>query len=144
MIMLIGVFSLIIKLSTEVGGMGNMINLASRRLDVGYFRIDPRIRYQFWNTGIALFAVFLFSILQQPGCQGISCAPTLKAERQIVIVAGILTGIFCFFISFEGVAIYAYYSSIGCDPLASGRIDNVNQLIPLTVIDLFSSLPGLS
>ena len=31
-----------------------------------------------------------------------------------------------------------------CDPIASGRINNHNQLVPLTLSDLFSSVHGSS
>ena len=37
---------------------------------------------------------------------------------------------------------FAYYSSIGCEPLASGRISNINEIIPTAVVDLFGHMPG--
>ena len=35
--------------------------------------------------------------------------------------------------SIEGVIAYAYYDSIGCDPLASGQIKNPNQVVKLVL-----------
>ena len=44
---------------------------------------------------------------------------------------------------FQGVTIYGYFTEKGCDPLASGEVPNINQLIPFTVMELFDSVPGL-
>ena len=44
---------------------------------------------------------------------------------------------------FQGVTIYGYFTEKGCDPLASGEVPNINQLIPFTVMELFNSVPGL-
>ena len=44
---------------------------------------------------------------------------------------------------FQGVTINGYFTEKGCDPLASGEVPNINQLIPFTVMELFDSVPGL-
>jgi sodium-coupled monocarboxylate transporter 8/12 len=43
----------------------------------------------------------------------------------------------------QGLAIFAYFSNKGCDPLASGQVKNLNQIIPFTMLELFHDYPGL-
>jgi len=46
-------------------------------------------------------------------------------------------------VMFQGLTIFAYYSNKRCDPLASGQVGNLNQIIPFTVLELFHDYPGL-
>lgn len=41
-----------------------------------------------------------------------------------------------------GLVCYALYES--CDPIASGEIDRIDQLIPHTALNLFDGIPGIT
>ena len=45
----------------------------------------------------------------------------------------------------SGVVMFAYYATEGCDPFTSKQVANVNQLIPLFVVEVlhYPGLPGL-
>ena len=43
---------------------------------------------------------------------------------------------------FSGIVVYSHYSSLGCDPLASGKIYSPNQIISYYVADQLS-FPGV-
>ena len=143
LIMFTGVFAVIIKCTTMTGGIDNVIRLASSRLQMDDFRVDPTIRYQFWNLTFGSLTVFFVSLCQQPGIQRINSSPDLKSAKWMCAVAGALYVILSFLICTEGVMMYAYYDFHKCDPLASGRIDSSNKLVPLIVADLFGTVPGL-
>ena len=143
-IMAIGVFGVLIKSSVEVGGMSSIFDLASSRINMDDFRLDPTIRYQFWNLSFGAFMGFLVTCFQQPGIQRINSTRTSTHARRLYILSGIVYAILALCVYFEGVAIFAFYSNNICDPLASGRIKSTNQLVPLAVSDLFSTIPGLS
>ena len=70
--------------------------------------------------------------------------PTVKSARTVLALASIIKSVVTFMVTFEGVAIFAYYSYMECGPIASGRIRNYNELIPLAISDLFAKVPGLS
>ena len=144
MIMAMGVTALIAKSCLEVGGMSNVLRLASSRLNMNDFRIDPTIRYQFWNLTFGSFMSTLVTCFQQPGIQRINSTPSIVSARRLCALSGVLNALLAFCVCFEGVSIFALYSYRRCDPLSSGRIQSTNQLIPLAVSDLFSSIPGLS
>ncbi|XP_046372370.2 sodium-coupled monocarboxylate transporter 1-like [Haliotis rufescens] len=52
-----------------------------------------------------------------------------------------LTGVICVV---EGIVAYGYYYHKRCDPVASKQLASPNQIVPLLILDLFRSMPGMS
>ena len=52
----------------------------------------------------------------------------------------LINGMACF----TGLVVCAYYSMIQCDPMASGRIANGNQILPHFVTTIFAHAPGFT
>ena len=143
-IMFTGVFGILIKSTIDVGGSTKVFELAASRVNMADFRVDPTVRYHFWNLSICTFTMYLAGCYQQPGVQRINSTPDVKSARRLYAISGPLYGIFALVVCFEGVTIYAYYAMKRCDPLGSNRIDGINEIVPVAILDLFSSLPGLS
>ena len=60
----------------------------------------------------------------------------------MIVVASLGFFIFKFLSCLSGLVVYAFYSKLGCDPLASGKIYSPNQIISYYVADQLS-LPGI-
>ena len=138
----LGVLATLTRSTIEAGGPSAVTALSQGRYDVSDIRLDPTIRYTLWSCSIGAITQFMILFFSQMGLQRITSTPT---TRTAYIMVAITTPVYCLFIllvSFEGVAIFAYYSSIGCEPLASGRLSNINQIIPTAVVDLFGHMPG--
>ena len=61
-----------------------------------------------------------------------------------MLVATLGVFIFKFLSCLSGLVVYAFYSSVGCDPLAAGKIYSPNQIISYYVADQldFPGIPG--
>ena len=141
-VMVTGILATLIKSTIDAGGPSAVSELSNGRLDVADFRLDPTIRLTLWSVIFGSITQFMIIIFSQMGLQRINSTPDLKTAY---IMFGISTPIYCLFITcvcLEGVTIFAYYSSIGCEPLASGRITNINEVVPTAVLDLFGHMPG--
>ena len=114
-----GVLAVIIKCVLHVGGMPELYNLGSSRFDMNAFGVDPTIRYTFWNMTFARFANNLVDCYNQPGIQRIRSIPTIKSAWTVFALASSIKSVVTFSMCFEGVAIFAYYSYIECDPIFS-------------------------
>ena len=137
-----GIIATLTRSTIEAGGPSAFNALSNGRFEISDIRLDPTIRHTIWSTSIGSITQFMIIFFSQMGLQRISATPNTKTAY---IMVAITTPVYCLFlllVSFEGVAIFAYYSSIGCEPLASGRISNINQIIPMAVIDLFGHMPG--
>lgn len=142
-VMLCGITAILIATTTTVGGPSAIYSLAEERFQVSDFRLDPTVRYTVWNCVFGPITQFMVLFFTQAGLQRIKSTPTTRSTYVMFLIA---TPFYCFFAVpcfFEGIAIFAYYSSIGCDPLASGRILDINEIVPTAVMDLFGDMPGL-
>jgi len=147
-VMAAGVIAVVVKGVIDVGGFDVMweLNEKGGRLDVWEFDTDPLIRHSFWGLTVGGMVGWLSTYgVNQASVQRYSSLPTLNKARATVLlnIPGIL--IFMTICVLSGMVIYAYYASIGCDPLASGIIDNPNQLIAYFVMDRLAipGIPGL-
>ena len=141
-VMVTGILATLIKSVKESGGPSRVYSLAEERFDVADFRFDPTLRYTFWMTTFGPITQFLVMFFTQAGFQRIKSTPTARSTYIVFILSGPIYCMFALFCFFEGVSIFAYYSSTGCDPLASGKIRNINEIVPYAVTDLFSTMPG--
>ena len=142
LVMVTGILATLIKSVKESGGPSKVYSLAEKRFDVADFRLDPTLRYTFWMTTFGPITQFLIMFFTQAGLQRIKSTPTARSTYIVFVLSGPIYCIFAMFCFFEGVSIFAYYSSTGCDPLASGKIRNINEIVPYAVLDLFGTMPG--
>ena len=88
------------------------------------------------GTYLSLYAV------SQAQVQRLCSVKSLKeAQRSLWWQWPILTSL-SLTTSFSGLVIYWYYQK--CDPLASGRISNRDQNMPMYVIDALGNIPGIA
>ena len=141
-VMVTGILATLIKSTTEAGGPSEIYVLAKSRFNAADFRMDPTLRYTFWILTFGPITQFLVMFFTQAGLQRIKSTPTARNTYWMLVISGPIYCIFATLTAIEGVSLFAYYSSIGCDPLASGRISNINEVVPTAVLDLFASMPG--
>ncbi|XP_045171024.2 sodium-coupled monocarboxylate transporter 2-like [Mercenaria mercenaria] len=143
-IMLTGMTAILVKSTTGAGGVEKVIEYAKDRIGSTDLRLDPTIRYQVWNTSFGTISSYLYISLMQPAMQRVYSTPTVKTARYLYFIS---TPFYCVFIlmaTLEGATIFAYYVAKRCDILGAGVVDNINEIVPLAVLDLFQDLPGLA
>ncbi|XP_076454438.1 sodium-coupled monocarboxylate transporter 1-like [Babylonia areolata] len=144
-VMYAGMFAILIKGTMDVGGASKVWEIASDkgRLDFFDFDLDPRTRHTFWSVFLGSLIRGFGLAFNQSTVQRVSSTKSQKEARWVLLVMAP-----CFMLSmtmacYEGIVAFAYYQTVGCDPLASKKITNPNQIIPFTVMDIFKSLPGM-
>ena len=142
-VMLAGIMAVLIKGTVETGGSGKVLELGKSRLNFFDFNPDPTKRHTFWTLVVGSISQFLYLTFTQSGIQRINSTPSVKTAKRIMYIAAPVYAIVWVVVMVQGVTIYAYFYDKGCDPLAAGKVQNVNQIIPYTVMELFRSLPGL-
>ena len=138
-VMLAGIVAVLIKTSTGL----DVIDNGKSRLNFFNFNPDPTQRHTFWTLTIGSIPQFLYLTFSQSGIQRINSTPSIKTANQLFFIA---TPIYCaiwILAMVQGVTIYAYFYDKGCDPLASKQVQNLNQILPFTVMELFHDMPGL-
>ncbi|XP_060062514.1 sodium-coupled monocarboxylate transporter 1-like [Ylistrum balloti] len=148
MIMMAGLFAITIKAILEVGNLYEVwqINQYWGRIQFWNFDPDPSVRHTFWNLTIA-WGVSSTGYLgcSQPSVQRFCATRTIQEARKAIWVNMVgnitMTTVACV----AGISIFAYYAKQGCDPISSGDVSNINQLVPHFVQELlgFPGIPGL-
>ena len=146
LIMFMGIFSVLIKGIVFAGGPKRVfdINADNGRLYLFNFDMDPTVRHTFWGLVIGSSIRITSLTFNQSTVQRISSMGTESDARKVLYLTGPAFLITMSLASLEGIVAYAYYSTIGCDPLTSKQIKNPNQIIPFMVLDIFSNLPGMT
>ena len=142
LVMFSGIIAVLVKTSMSSDGTKN-IEARKSRLNFFNFDPDPTQRHTFWTLTVGAFPQFLYLTFSQSGIQRINSTPTINTAKQLYYIA---TPIFCaiwILAMFQGVTIYSYFYDKGCDPISSGQVQNLNQILPFTVMELFHDLPGL-
>ncbi|XP_069104737.1 sodium-dependent multivitamin transporter-like [Argopecten irradians] len=145
-IMLIGMFSIVIKTTIDVGGIRNVFDIAADggRLQMPSFDPDPTVRNTFWSLVVGSSLSLLYIMTTQTTVQRICSVPTERDARRVVVISAIGTVLNFVLSCFLGVFTYAYFNHTRCDPLASKAIENPNQILPYLVVLIFRDLPGMA
>jgi len=144
-VMTMGILAILIKGTMEAGGPSEVWRKADEggRLNFFIFDTDIRIRHTFWGLYVATSIRVFGLVFNQSTIQRISSTKTLaEAKRVLGIVAPFFT-ITLSLAVYEGIVAYAYYETKGCDPFESKDLTNPNQIVPYTVMDIFTGLPGM-
>ncbi|XP_060065519.1 sodium-dependent multivitamin transporter-like [Ylistrum balloti] len=145
-IMLIGIVSVIIKTTLDVGGIKSVFENANAgmRLQMPSFDPDPTIRNTMWTLVIGSSLTRTYTLTTQTTAQRICSVPTERDARKVAFVSAITTVVNFLLSCFLGIFVYAYFHETRCDPLESKAIKNSNQLLPYLVVVLFRDLPGMA
>ncbi|KAH3837629.1 sodium-coupled monocarboxylate transporter 1-like [Dreissena polymorpha] len=141
-----GIIATLIKGTIDAGGVANVFreNYNSRRLDIFDFNPDPTVRHTFWTIIIGSFIGSFSLTLNQSTIQRFNSTPSIEDAKKVLYIAGPVFVTMQSMSMAVGLICFAYYSVIGCDPIRSRNIDNMNQIVPFMVADIFRLYPGLS
>ncbi|XP_041377148.1 sodium-coupled monocarboxylate transporter 1-like [Gigantopelta aegis] len=144
LVVIAGLLALIIKGTLQAGGVKSVWDKAADggRLDIFNFDPDPLVRHTFWTLvfGGAVTTLSVYAV-NQALVQRYLCVRDLK-HAQGTIYFNLPTNIMTTtLLTALGLVAYANYKD--CDPLRSGRITRLDQLVPLLVMDTLGMAPGL-
>ncbi|KAL5018319.1 hypothetical protein ScPMuIL_004041 [Solemya velum] len=144
-IMFIGMISLLLKTSMELGGFEKAWAIADerKRIKLIDFNTDPRTRMTIWSTVIG-GAVFWCTVYgtNQAQIQRALSLPSMKRAK-IAIWMNVVGFFSIISLSIMvGVVMFAFYSD--CDPLTFGLVTKVDQLVALLSMDVLADTPGLA
>ncbi|KAL3847684.1 hypothetical protein ACJMK2_018581 [Sinanodonta woodiana] len=144
-VMFAGIFAVLIKGTIVVGSIGRTWEIADQkgRLNLFNFDPDPTVRHTFWILLIGNFLQGFATIFNQSSVQRISATKTGKDAKRVMLFTAPALFVTLTLAGIEGIIAYAYFDSIGCDPLASKQIKDPNQIIPFMVMDIFKGIHGM-
>ncbi|XP_033759613.1 uncharacterized protein LOC117341863 [Pecten maximus] len=144
-VMYTGMAAILIKGSIDAGGVKETWRIANEngRINLFNFDPDPTVRHTFWNLLVGTLIRGFGFMFNQSTIQRISATATVKDAKKMLFITAPAFTITLTCAAIEGIVVYAYYHTRGCDPLKSKQISNPNQLIPFMVMDIFHSLPGM-
>ncbi|XP_052788611.1 sodium-coupled monocarboxylate transporter 1-like [Mya arenaria] len=142
-IMLTGFIAVFVKATLVVGGFVDIIHYAGDRFTFMEFRFDPRIRLSFWNVTVGSLTSSLYFSYSQSAMQRVYTLQTVKSAKMMFLLSIPIYAPLMVIAVLEGGFIFAYYAFKGCDIFASGKVQNVNEIVPFAIIDIFRNQPGL-
>jgi len=133
-----------IKGNMDVGGTYAVINasMATDRLEFFDFNPDPTVRHTFWSLLFGGYFMWLAIFgVNQTQVQRYMSMPTIKDVRKALFLCFLLVGILDTALYYLGLVIYTRYKD--CDPIETGLVKKIDQLVPLFVMDTLGGLPGI-
>ena len=143
-LMLIAVIVVIVTEAMDVGGLDKIWEIAREgsRIEFDNISMDPTVRHTWWSLTFGGFFTYLSLFgSNQVQVQRMLTIRNLKDARSAIWWSWPLSSIMSLGLCFCGLAIYAEYRN--CDPLEIGRITSYDQLMPLYVMDMLSTYPGI-
>ncbi|XP_071517590.1 sodium-coupled monocarboxylate transporter 2-like isoform X1 [Panulirus ornatus] len=140
-----GVLLVVILSCHDLGGIGNVWDIAKQGSRLEFFNWDTNIfeRHTFWSTTV--FGFFLGVVLigiNQSTFQRLASVSSLKVSQRLC--AFFLVGLFVLWNAFILSGLVAYASYRHCDPLASGKIMKADQIVPFLVTDRLNNVTGMA
>ncbi|XP_050664371.1 putative sodium-dependent multivitamin transporter [Leptidea sinapis] len=145
LLMFAAVFSIVIFASIQLGGLGNIFAIAKERarLDFSNTSVNPTERHTWWSLIVGgLFTYLSLYAVNHTQIQRLLTVSTLSRSQQCLWWSWPVLSVLSVVTSTSGLAIYAAYKD--CDPVASGKITAIDQLMPFYVVDTMRSVPGLA
>ncbi|KAK5642169.1 hypothetical protein RI129_008336 [Pyrocoelia pectoralis] len=143
----LGIISSVVAVSVigiiKAGGIDVVLKEASsgHRLDFN-FDIDPTKRDGFWQMMIGSTITCLYYTSLQPGTvQKYVSVSQFKNVMRVMVVQCCGSIIITFLSAFIGLVVYARYSD--CDPISTGKVPRIDQILPYFVMDIGKHVPGL-
>ncbi|XP_069104815.1 sodium-dependent multivitamin transporter-like [Argopecten irradians] len=143
-----GLSAIVIKGTIEVGGVTRSWSkiTESGRFNILNFNPDPTLRQSFWSLFIGSSITGFRLQFSQATYQRIKASQSLTVAKRMFLTASVLFLVMGALAVMSGGIMFAYYDTIGCDPLVAKQVRNPNQLMAQFVRDIFhdtSCLPGL-
>ncbi|XP_069103853.1 sodium-dependent multivitamin transporter-like [Argopecten irradians] len=144
-LMFSGIFALLIMGTIEAGGVAATWTLFNNKGRLNLFNFDPNptLRQTFWSLVVGSTISGMGVPLTQVSFLRIKATPTVKSAKRMYLFTAFAFLITNLIAALEGVVMFAYYESKGCDPLEAKEVDNPNQLIAKMVMDVFRNTPCL-
>lgn len=100
------------------------------------------MRHTIWSLliGGTLNALTSYGF-NQTQVQRYMCVRTTRGAKQALFINAIGAALIITLSCLIGVVVYSYYA--GCDPLTTKEISQVDQILPLFIMEVFSDQPGL-
>ncbi|XP_019638104.1 PREDICTED: sodium-coupled monocarboxylate transporter 1-like [Branchiostoma belcheri] len=143
-VMLAGFLAVIIQGSINEGGFSEIWRIAERGQRVEFFNFDPdpRVRHSTWSvlfgglfTWVAIFGVNQSQVQRYLSVEKKSRAQIALYLNGFGLVVIVTLAAMC------GLVMYARYEN--CDPITAGFIQTSDQMMPFTVMEILSYLPGI-
>lgn len=104
---------------------------------------SPFVRVSFWTYTFGMTTVWIGKHgISQCCIQRFLSVPSIKYAKKALWIFVIGLSSIKLVSSFGGLIIYTKYQS--CDPVKSGKIEKLDQILPLFVMDVASKIPGLA
>ncbi|XP_057335777.1 putative sodium-dependent multivitamin transporter [Microplitis mediator] len=135
---------IIICASSSAGGIDKIWDIAEKggRIEFTNFSLDPTERHTWWGLLIGGMCTFLSLYgVNQIQVQRMLTVKNLKSARNALWLSWPILTLLSIMTCFSGLAIYSKY--FDCDPRTVQRIKKNDMLMPLFVMEMTSSLPGL-
>ncbi|OXA55751.1 Sodium-coupled monocarboxylate transporter 1 [Folsomia candida] len=137
----------LVKGGMDLGGFGNIFQIAYDDGHIKYFDFDPdpRTRQTTWTLWIGAFFMWLAVYgVNQAQVQRYLTLPTIRQAKIAIWLNGLGRFVLLVLNILTGLVLYAKYSK--CDPLMTKRIRTTDQILPIFVMDTlgdFKGFPGL-
>jgi solute carrier family 5 (sodium-coupled monocarboxylate transporter), member 8/12 len=132
--------------TNQVGGVANVFSIANEGGRLIWFDFDPNpfVRSSFWMVSVGLTSMWIANVGITPECvQRFVAIPDMKDAMKVVWIFGIGHIFIKLFSVYNGLLIFAKYSSENCDPIYNGDVAKYDQIFPYYVMDVARSIPGL-
>ncbi|KAH0953399.1 hypothetical protein HN011_005869 [Eciton burchellii] len=144
LLMFAAVFAVIGTAANEVGGLGQIWQIAKQghRIEFDNIDVDPTVRHTWWSLVIGGLCTFLSLYgVNQVQIQRTLTVKNIQASQKALWLSWPILTFLSITTCFSGLAIYSKYHN--CDPILQKRITSPDMLMPLYVMDSMSNMPGL-
>eukprot|EP00795_Rhopilema_esculentum_P011647 gene11647-21892_t len=143
-IMTVGMVTVIVFGVSEVGGLGNVMEIAARgKRTVLNWDPDPTVRSTVWTYGIGgMFALLQNWTTSQVSVQRFLSAASLQHVKKALYINIIYLIIAAFICCSAGLVAFAVFAD--CDPRSARLIASNDQVIPYYVVSRLGRFPGVS
>ncbi|XP_063619368.1 putative sodium-dependent multivitamin transporter [Cydia splendana] len=143
-LMFAAVLSVTAFCSIQLGGFDKIFTIAREggRLDFSNVSIRPTERHTWWSLNIGGLINYLsLYAVNQTQVQRLLTVSSLKRSQACLWWSWPVLAFMSFSSCLAGIAMYAVYKD--CDPLSSGSITAMDQLMPYYVVDSMRRIPGI-
>lgn len=103
---------------------------------------DPLVRVSFWTVTFGLTTTWISQLgVTQSSIQRFLAVPDIRLARRSVWIFAVGLVVIKACSCFTGLLIYAQYET--CDPVSTGVIKKLDQILPYYVMDIAGKIPGL-
>jgi solute carrier family 5 (sodium-coupled monocarboxylate transporter), member 8/12 len=103
---------------------------------------NPLLRTSFWTVSLGLTTMWISNLGVNQGCvQRFLAVPDIKVAKNSVIIFAIGLIFIKSASVITGLLMYAKYED--CDPVTSGKVQKLDQILPYYVMEVGGRVPGL-